>query len=183
MPQSESTRLSQDEVFDLLSSPRRRYVIHYLRQAGEPVELGHLADEVASWENETPVEDLTSQQRKRVYVSLYQTHVPKLEEFGILDYDADAGTVEITSRIDDIGRYLSDEDEAVRWDVYYLVLAVASALIYATIAMDVVALSALVEMSIAGTIMAAFLAVAGMHWMKTRNNHGESISALLDQEK
>ncbi|MFW6003914.1 MAG: DUF7344 domain-containing protein [Halanaeroarchaeum sp.] len=182
MSQTDSTRLSQDEAFDLLSSPRRRYVIHYLRQSGEPVELGHLADEVAAWENETSVEELTSQQRKRVYVSLYQTHVPKLEEFGIVEYDADAGTVAVTDQIDEIGRYLSDESEDVRWDAYYLVLAVASAVIYATIAMEIVALSPAGEMVVAGAIMAAFLAVASMHWMKSKNSNGESVGALLDQE-
>ncbi|MGM0398729.1 MAG: DUF7344 domain-containing protein [Halobacteriota archaeon] len=182
MSQTDSTRLSQDEAFDLLSSPRRRYVIHYLRRSGEPVELGNLADEVAAWENETPVEELTSQQRKRVYVSLYQTHIPKLEEFGIVEYDGDAGTVRVTDQIDEIGRYLSDESEEVRWDAYYLVLAVASALIYATIALEIVALSPAGEMVVAGAIMAAFLAVASWHWMKSKKRNGESISSLLDLE-
>lgn len=183
MSKTNSTRLTQDEAFDLLSSPRRRFVIHYLQRAGGPVELGSLADEVAAWENETSVEELSSQQRKRVYVSLYQTHVPKLEEFGLVEYDADAGTIEVTDRLDTVGQYLSEEPSETRWDVYYVVLAVASAFVYATIAFDVVSIPPAGEFAVVGAIMVAFLAVAVIHWMSVRNENGGSLESVVDLEE
>lgn len=169
MAKTDSRNLSQDEVFDLLSSPRRRYVINYLRRAGEPIQLTELAAEVSSWENETAVHELSDKQQKRVYVSLYQTHIPKLEEFGIVDYNPDEGTVSATDRIDDVGRYLPDEEAKTRWDIYYLVLAVASALIYATFALDLVTMGPGTEPIVAAAIMVAFLSVATVHWMAIKN--------------
>lgn len=180
MSQPDTNRLSQDKAFDLLSSPRRRYVINHLQHAGEPVELTELAKKVAAWENETSVGELTSKQQKRVYVSLYQTHIPKLEEFGIVEYDSDAGTVAVTDQIDDVSRYLSEEDNEIRWDIYYLVVAVGSALIYGSIALDIVELAPVAEMVVAGAIMAAFFTLATFHWLTTRTENGSTFSSLLN---
>jgi DNA-binding transcriptional ArsR family regulator len=41
--------LSQDVIFDILSSPRRRYVLYYLRKEGGPIDLTQLAERVAAW--------------------------------------------------------------------------------------------------------------------------------------
>jgi len=177
----DSDRLTQDEVFDLLSSPRRRYVIYYLQQSDGPVELGRLADEVASWENEISVDELTSQQRKRVYVSLYQTHIPRLEEFGIIDYDIDEGTVTVNDHLDDVSTFLSGDSEQRRWGLYYLVLAAASLVIYAMIALDIVALSATGGMVVFGTIITSFSVVALVHWTRLRRRGGDSLGKLVDR--
>lgn len=79
-----SSGLSQDQVFEVLKSPRRRYALYYLRREGGIVELSDLTDQVAVWENDTTPSGLTSEQRKRVYISLYQTHLPKLDDAGIV---------------------------------------------------------------------------------------------------
>ena len=55
----EQEELSQDLVSDILSSPRRRCVLYCLRETGGPVPLNELSGEVAAWENNRPVEDLT----------------------------------------------------------------------------------------------------------------------------
>lgn len=103
---TDETELNQNVIFDVLSSSRRRYVLYYLSQHDAPVELPDLAKEVAAWEMETPVEDLSPQERKRVYVSLYQTHVPKLDEVGLVEYDQDTGEVRLTRRSDQIEGFL-----------------------------------------------------------------------------
>lgn len=91
--QRESDSLSEEEVFDLLSSSRRRRVLRRLTRDREPVDLQRLADEIAAAENEKEVDQLTDQERKRVYVSLYQTHVPAMADAGVVDYDPDSGTI------------------------------------------------------------------------------------------
>ena len=93
--------LSKGEIFDVLRNQRRRFVLQYLKRKGEPVELGDLATQVASWEYRTPCEEVSSEQRKRVYTTLQQTHLPRMSEAQIIDYDSDTGLVEPTARTQD----------------------------------------------------------------------------------
>jgi len=124
-----NTELSRDRIFDILSSPRRRYVLYFLRTEQSPIQLTDLAEHVAAWENDTTVEDLSTQQRKRVYVSLYQTHLPKLSEAGLVEYDDDSGAVSIASKASEIDPYLGDAETETPWYLYYFAVAVASTLL------------------------------------------------------
>lgn len=168
MSQSEGETLSQDVVFDLLSNPRRRYILSYLRREEEPVDLVDLADEIAAWENETPVDELTSQQRKRVYVSIYQTHVPKLEDAGVVSYDRESGLVGLTDRALEIDRFLQGEDEEPPWQLYYLGLAIAGALFYAAVSLGVPAFAAIPEFVAGLVVVVAFGVVAVAHLLYNR---------------
>jgi len=75
--------LSKDLVFTMLSNGRRRHVIHYLKQRGERVTIRELSRQVAAWENGIETDALDYKQRKRVYTSLHQTHLPKLDDLGV----------------------------------------------------------------------------------------------------
>lgn len=115
--------LGQDEVFEILSSARRRYAISILLQNDEPMALTELAEEIAAIEGDTTVGDLEKQQRKRVYVSLYQTHIPKLADAGVVDYDADSGNVTLARGAQEIDTYLSEGNEQRSWQQFYLGLS------------------------------------------------------------
>jgi hypothetical protein len=65
MARSQQDSVSQDEIFDILSNGRRRYVLYHLREAEGPVKLEDLAQDLAAWENETTIDNLSKQQRKR----------------------------------------------------------------------------------------------------------------------
>lgn len=117
-------RLDPNETFDILSSARRRYVISILHRRGEPIELTELAEEIAALEGDVTVDDLGKQQRKRVYVSLYQTHVPKLADAGIVTYDSDAGTVALARGSREVDAYLTQRSGTGRWGTYYLSFSV-----------------------------------------------------------
>lgn len=124
---SNNEDLSQDTVFDVLSSARRRETIDILREEETPIELTGLAEIVAARENDTTVEALSSQDRKRVYVSLYQTHLPKLEDVGIIEYDEDGGEITLTDRAVETDTYLTPATEATYpWELHYLALALVS---------------------------------------------------------
>lgn len=128
---TEDQSIDRDEAFHVLRNQRRRFALHALKQRDEAVELGDLAEQVAAWEYDVEPDGLTAQQRKRVYNSLLQTHVPELEETGLVEYDR--GTTELTDRAEEIDVYLevvSGRD--VPWSSYYLALsAVCSALLAA----------------------------------------------------
>lgn len=128
---SESVELELDDAFNILSNSRRRYILYYLYTRDGPATIDELAGQIAAWENDTPVDELDDTARRRVYVSLYQTHLPKLDDFDIAAYDRDEGTVELTDRADQIIRYLPvDESGSQEFARYYVaVTAGAIALI------------------------------------------------------
>ncbi|TKX52849.1 hypothetical protein EXE45_18915, partial [Halorubrum sp. SP9] len=72
--QRKYTPPEKNELYDLLSNHRRRYVIHFCKQADDPITLSDLAEQVAAREQDKSVPELTSAERKRVYTSLQQTH-------------------------------------------------------------------------------------------------------------
>jgi len=165
---SDTEQLSQDIVFDILSSSRRRYVLYYLRTIGEPVELTDLAEDVAAWENDCSVEELTTQQRKRVYVSLYQTHVPKLESVGLVEYDQDSGEVSLTNRAFQIDSYLDDTEPTIPWQSFYLALAVISAILLALVWLNVGVFAQIPALVVSLVLIGGFLISAMTHYFVTR---------------
>jgi hypothetical protein len=125
------------EVFDLLSNHRRRYAIHFCKREAEPVTLSDLAEQVAAWEQEKEVVELTSAERKRVYTSLQQTHLPTLERAGMIEHDD--GTIELTERADELDVYLDVvPGDSVPWGVYYLGLSAFSAAVLAGLWTEIV---------------------------------------------
>lgn len=81
-----------NNMFDALSSPRRRAAIAMLDEHAEGVELRDMADRIAAHEvreDVTPGERRNSQQA--VYVSLYQCHIPKLRDYRIVNVNESDG--------------------------------------------------------------------------------------------
>ena len=119
--------LTKDEVFTLLSNPRRRCVLHYLRGVDEAAELGEMATRIAAWENDTTAEELTPDQRKAVYTSLQQTHLKKLDEAGIVEFDTEQKEVWPTETAEEIEVYLEIvPGKEFPWREYYLALGAIS---------------------------------------------------------
>lgn len=87
--------LSQAELFDVFSNARRRQAVRYLKRQGGECDLAPLVEQVAAWENDIGSDEVTRTQRRRVYISLYQTHLPMLEDHGIVDWDPDAHAIEL----------------------------------------------------------------------------------------
>ncbi|MFC5969818.1 hypothetical protein ACFPYI_00595 [Halomarina salina] len=106
---AEPTEVERDDAFHLLSNARRRSVMRYLLDVEGPAELGTLAEHVAALENDCDTDELSSDDRKRVYISLYQGHMPKLDNHDIVEYDQARGTVEPEPIMQAFAPYL-DED-------------------------------------------------------------------------
>jgi len=101
-----------DNVFGVLSNRRRRRVIEYLREGDGTATVGELAEHIASEEDGTPVRQLSSSDRKRVYVSLYQNHLPVMEEASVIGYDENRETVRLLDGAAKLEPYLDDRGEA-----------------------------------------------------------------------
>lgn len=99
----ESVNLSAGEIFELLKNERRRRVIQYLKTRDDrTASLSRLATHIAALENDVDETQVSSDERRRVYISLYQLHLPKLENYGVVEFHQDSGsvTLEETGRID-----------------------------------------------------------------------------------
>lgn len=93
----------RNELFDLLGNRRRRSILLYLYQTTSPVESSEIATRIAAWENETPPEQVPSSLYQSVYNSLYQTHLPRLEAAGFVEYDHAENLVYPMPRIAEVG--------------------------------------------------------------------------------
>ncbi|WP_436347813.1 DUF7344 domain-containing protein [Natronorubrum sp. FCH18a] len=103
-----SSTLSQDDIFHVLQTNRRRDAITYLIDKDGPVKMSDVAEYVAAAENDTTVANLTSAQRQRAYIPLYQSHLPKLDKKGIIEYEQSRGIVRPTDRIEIFRPYLEE---------------------------------------------------------------------------
>jgi hypothetical protein len=110
--------LPLDQVFEILKNRRRRLVLHYLDDNGGDSSLSDLAEHIAAIENDTTVKAISSTQRKRVYVGLYQCHLPKMDDMNIIDFDQNRGTVVLASNAEQVKSYLGEPDERSWYQIY-----------------------------------------------------------------
>lgn len=98
--------LSDDKIFHLLQVKRRRDALRYLQNHNGSAEMRDVTEQVAAWENNTTVTELSSNERQRVYISLYQSHLPKLDKEGVINYDQSRGNVTLTPLAEQLKPYL-----------------------------------------------------------------------------
>ena len=77
----------------LVEHERRRWTLRTLLAFDEPVTLPDLAEEVAIREVDRPITDIPGDRVKEIYLSLYHTHVPKLADAGLVEYEQEADLV------------------------------------------------------------------------------------------
>ena len=169
--------LSKGEIFELLRNQRRRYVLQYLKQDDRPVELGDLAQQIAAWEYETTLEGVTPEQRKRVYTTLQQTHLSKMDSAGILSFDSDRGVIEATDRTRDISVYLEIvPGREFAWRELYLSLGAISCALVAALWLGIYPLTLLADLIWLAIIAGTFTLTAVAHIYHERNmrlGHGD----------
>lgn len=92
-------------MFGVFTHQRRRYALRELRRHDTPMALADLADELAIREHEAPLSDIPAEEVKRLYISLYHRHIPKLVDADLVRYDQERDTVAPTARVDSIEEY------------------------------------------------------------------------------
>jgi hypothetical protein len=127
----EQCDLPSDVVFDILKNQRCRLVLQYLREADDPAKLGTLAEHIAAFENGVAPTGLNAQQRKRVYIGLYQCHLPKMADAGVVDFDQDRGTVAINGSGEALLAFLDADGDTTPSPRPYLLLIVAGGVLFA----------------------------------------------------
>ncbi|MXV61093.1 hypothetical protein GS429_03265 [Natronorubrum sp. JWXQ-INN-674] len=153
--------LTQAELFDVFSNARRRLAVQYLKRKGGTCDLAPLVEQVAAWENDTAPDDVTRTQRRRVYISLYQTHLPMLEDHGIVDWDPDDHAIELLPSEEIFDPYLDHRLDGQRpWHRLYATVTSLGVVALALSWLSVGPLTVTAAPAIALTLCLLVLAVA-----------------------
>ena len=174
--------LSEDLIFDVLKNRRRRYTLHYLKRQGQPVELSDLAEQVAAWENDKTVPELSANERKSVYTSLYQTHLPKLADAGIVDYNRNRGVVELSENAAQLEGYLAPQD-TFPWVKYYLGLAIFSGALVLLDLLSVPPFETVPDELWGLLIVAAFAVSALVHYFRRRQLRSQDLPPEIQRRQ
>jgi len=160
----EPTEPTEDELFDVLSSRRRRYALHMLKGREEAVELGDVAEQVAAWEYGEEVAEVSYDERKRVYTALQQSHLPKMDDAGVVSFDKNRGVVEPTPALEDVRVYMDVvQGREIPWSDYYLGLSAVAATLLGAVALDAWPFTVLPDLAWGVAAVAAFAVSAVVH--------------------
>ncbi|MFC7131995.1 MULTISPECIES: DUF7344 domain-containing protein [Salinibaculum] len=166
---AEHSSLSTDTVFKTLGSRRRRYALHYLRQAEKPISIRDLSEQLAAWEQGKERGAVTPKERKRLYTALHQTHLPKMDSLEVVDYDRDRGMVTLTEHIGQFDVYLDVvAKDDLPWSQFYLALGGVLTALVAVAILGVTPFDAVGGFGYAIAVAGLFTAVATYHTVRDR---------------
>lgn len=119
--QSHEAQLSKSDIFGVLQNYRRRCVLEILREQGNQ-SIRSLSEEIARLESGT--DDPKSSVRKSIYVSLLQTHIPKMENLGVLIYDREHDNVKLLPAASNFDIYMETVEKGdIPWSHFYIGLS------------------------------------------------------------
>jgi len=105
----------------ILGNDRRMFIIEFLRKSNGKADLRDLVEYIAKKEGNTD-----RKHRKSVYVSLMQTHIPKMEREGIIEFSH--GTIKLIQIPENVDVYMEIVNKNdIRWASVYTMLALGSA--------------------------------------------------------
>lgn len=157
--------LSEETIFDVLSNRRRRFAIHALKRADGPMEVKPLSKRIAAWEHGIEPDAVEYDQRRNVHSTLKRTHLPMLEESGVIEYDAEANLVEPTAALSDLDIYVEVlRGKEIPWSQYYLGLSALAGAALLAVEVGVPGFAALDPLSVAVFTVTAFLVSAIAHY-------------------
>lgn len=161
---TQGSKLTQTEAFEILSNDRRRHTLHYLLSHENGTNIGELSRQIAAWENRESLDQVTANQRRRVYVSLHQNHLPRMDEAGILNYENSRDTIELTERGESLQVYMEVvEGNDIPWSEFYLGLSGLSAALVAALWIGIPPFGLLPDLVWGMIIVALFTITSAVH--------------------
>lgn len=156
-------RPTDEELYDVLCRTRRRHVLQHLRRRGERESLTKLVEAVAAREYGKPPDEITHTEQRRIYVSLCQTHLPKLDQQELIDWDREENTIELGGNVR-LEEYFPREAWTVdRWDRYYLTVAAVGSLVTVFAAANLWVFDAVEPATTGAAVVGGALLVAIVH--------------------
>jgi hypothetical protein len=168
--------LSEDEVFEVLSNRRRRFVIHALKRAEEPVDLSDLSARVTAWERDVDPDEVRYEDRRNVYSTLRRTHLPKLEEKNVVTVHEEENLVEPTAELEALDIYVEVlRSREIPWSLYYVGLAGVAVSLLLAVATGTPGFAGLDAIDVGAFTVTAFgISAAAHHVVGRRARLGDS---------
>lgn len=160
--------LPEGEIYDVLANNRRRETLRYLTDSSDgSITLRELSVAIAA--AETGQSPPPNGVRESVYNSLHQTHLPKLDELGVVTYDRDSRTVTLRERAREVDRYMAVLTRyGVTWSELYRTLGVVSLLIVVAALLEAPLVSAVDPLLWTSGFLALFAIVIASQLWSTR---------------
>lgn len=96
-----------DDIFELLTKERRRFVLYYLEDQSSPVSISELARKIEEWETGSPPAELPDEKYQDIMLTLKHQHLPKAAQVEYIEYDPDQNTIELTGTPAEVSVILS----------------------------------------------------------------------------
>jgi len=176
--------LSTDEAFSILSNRRRRFALHALREQGSKMELGTLAECVAAWEQGVGRDEISAAERKSVYTSLQQMHLPMMDDADVVRFDKRSGTIDTTPAADELDVYVEIvRGNEVPWHEYYIGLGAVSLALLIALWTDAAPFTAFSDLAWASFVVVALVISAVAHAYTSRDRYvGETVRPVEVRE-
>lgn len=100
------SKLPLEVVFRALADRRRRTILYCLTGCTYPVPLEEVVDRIATQESETQVTDIPAEVYERLASDLHHTQLPKLEEWGIVEYEDELNLITVAETVRPLDEYL-----------------------------------------------------------------------------
>ena len=157
--------LSEEDVFEVLSNRRRRFVIHAVKRADEPPDVSELSRYVTAWELDIDPEDVPYEDRHNVHSTLKRTHIPKLVEKNVVTVDED-DFVQAAPALEEIDIYVEVlRGKEIPWSLYYVGLAGVAVGLLLAVQVGVPVLGALSPLGVGVFAVTAFGISAAVHYV------------------
>lgn len=168
----------QNELFDALGSHRNRYVLYACLQSTEPLSISAVANQVAAWEYDKPLSEVTSEEHKRVYTALQQYQLSKLERANLIEIDN--MHIECTDRARNLDLHIELVSESdVPWSGFYLGLSVISGALFGLKVLGVLPDQISYPVLAVG-ILLAYLCSAVVHYWTSSQVHFGPVDRTLE---
>jgi hypothetical protein len=171
---AQGAALSESDIHDVLRNDRRRMVLERLGEADGPVTTRALSEAIAA--RETGEQPPPRNVRQSVYISLQQTHLPKLAELDIVAYDEHSKEVRPADNARDVGVYMEVVPKyGLSWSEYYAGLGVLGLLLVTATTVGVPGLS---SVSASGWAVLVFALVAASATYQTATQRSSLVHRL-----
>ncbi|MWV63861.1 hypothetical protein GRS48_03345 [Halorubrum sp. JWXQ-INN 858] len=158
MFQIRSDALPESVIHDVLSNSRRTTAIRKLRTSGGRIGVRELSEAIAA--DETGQSPAPRRVRESVYASLHQTHLPRLHELGVVEYDRARKEVRTCQHARDVSRYMEVvTGYGLTWTELYQALGVVTLLVVLAAQLDAPVIGAIDPLLWTSAALSAFALV------------------------
>ncbi|MDR5671568.1 putative trancriptional regulator, ArsR family [Halalkaliarchaeum sp. AArc-CO] len=156
--QLRTTDLPESQIHAILSNPRRTRALRHLYLAGGSITVNELSHLIA--EHETGESPPPKNVRESVYISLHQTHLPKLHDLEVVEYDRETKEIHLKQNARNVDLYMEVVTRhGITWSEFYQGLGILSLLTILASLLSVPGLSAIDPLLLTSGFLALFAVV------------------------